>query len=93
MPNTPTLLIDLRPPDLRHAQPLPAHLNSRAIGLDEIEAGTHGLTAADGPLLVVCERGIRSSLAARFLRADGLEAEHLAGGVGALLGGQLPTNS
>ena len=52
--------------------------------LAQIEEGEHGLSADDGPLIVVCERGVRSTLAARFLRADGLEAVALPGGVPAL---------
>lgn len=80
-------VIDLRPAELRFAQPLEA-LTARpvlAVSLDQIEDGAHGLTTASGPLLVICERGVRSGLAARYLRADGLEAEAYPGGVPALL--------
>lgn len=82
-----SLLIDLRPPELRAAHPLDGQTDCavQAVSLEQIEAGTHGLTPAHGPLLVVCERGVRSALAARYLRADGLDAEHVAGGVAALL--------
>jgi rhodanese-related sulfurtransferase len=79
-------IIDLRPEALRLAQPLLALVPNpvRALSLEQIEDGGHGLNAADGPLLVICERGIRSGLAARFLRADGLDATAYAGGVPAL---------
>jgi rhodanese-related sulfurtransferase len=82
-----SLLIDLRPAHLRAAQPLEGRTPHalRVVSLEEIEAGHHGLRPADGPLLLVCERGVRSSLAARYLRADGLEAEHVTGGVATLL--------
>lgn len=79
-------LIDLRPEPLRRP-PLPdltAH-TVRVVSLDDIENGSHGLTRDLGPLLVVCERGVRSALAARYLRADGLDADAYPGGVPALL--------
>ena len=80
-------LIDLRPAELRFAQPL-EHLTAlpvQAVSMRQIEDGTHGLTPQSGPLLVVCERGLRSGLAAKYLRADGLDASAYAGGVPALL--------
>ena len=79
-------LIDLRPPELRFQEPL-ERLSARPIvpvTLAQIEEGNHGLTADLGPLLVICERGVRSGLAARFLRADGLDATAYPGGVPAL---------
>ncbi|MFC4452733.1 rhodanese-like domain-containing protein [Deinococcus sonorensis] len=81
------LLIDLRPEPLRVRGPLEPLVPNRvrAVTLEQIEAGTHGLTPDLGPLLVICERGIRSGLAARFLRSDGLDAEAYPGGVPALL--------
>ncbi len=86
LPGPDVTLIDLRSAALRAAQPL-AELPNRtlAISLDDIEEGAHGLTPDLGPLLVVCERGVRSTLAARLLRADGLSASAYAGGVPALL--------
>ncbi|GGM09507.1 rhodanese-like domain-containing protein [Deinococcus aerophilus] len=80
-------VIDLRPADLRSALPLAAMtpLPVRAVTLDQIENGEHGLTPDLGPLVVVCERGVRSRLAARYLQADGLEASAYPGGVPALL--------
>ncbi len=80
------LIIDLRPDALREAEPLSSLLPnpSRAVSLAAIEEERHGLTSADCPLVVICERGIRSTLAARLLRSDGLEAQAYAGGVPAL---------
>ncbi|MCD0156463.1 rhodanese-like domain-containing protein [Deinococcus sp. 6GRE01] len=78
-------LIDLRPEPLR--RPLLSGLTAqpvRVVSLDDIETGAHGLTRDLGPLLVVCERGVRSALAARYLRADGLDASAYPGGVPAL---------
>ncbi|WP_221089815.1 rhodanese-like domain-containing protein [Deinococcus aquaedulcis] len=83
-------LIDLRPAALREAEPLEG-LTERpvlAVSLDEIEAGRHGLTPVQGPLVVICERGVRSGLAAEYLRADGLDAQAYPGGVPALKAGQ-----
>ena len=80
---TPDLtLIDLRAEAARRAEPLPHTGGRRALilSLDEVEEGAHGLTPASGPLLVVCERGTRSQLAARYLRADGLDAQAWPGG-------------
>ena len=86
MPPEDQLVIDLRSAALRETEPLSALIPNalRAVSLEQIEEGQHGLTPADGPLTVICERGIRSTLAARFLRADGLEAAAYAGGVPAL---------
>ena len=56
----------------------------RAVALEAIEGGTHGLGPELGPLVVICERGARSGLAARFLQADGLDAAAYPGGVPAL---------
>ena len=80
------LIIDLRPDALREAEPLSSLLPnpSRAVSLAAIEEERHELTSADGPLVVICERGVRSTLAARLLRSDGLEAQAYAGGVPAL---------
>ena len=86
LPPSDATLIDLRSDALRAATPLPPLPNRTLIlSLDEIEEGAHGLTAAAGPLLVVCERGVRSTLAARLLRAEGLAASAYEGGVPALL--------
>lgn len=80
-------VIDLRPEDLRRREPLGRlTLNPvRAVSLDAIEDGTHGLSPDLGPLVVICERGVRSGLAARYLQADGLEVTAYPGGVPALV--------
>ncbi|MFC5848127.1 rhodanese-like domain-containing protein [Deinococcus petrolearius] len=75
-------ILDLRAGAARQAHPLAPAAGRRVLvlGLDEVEDGTHGLTPASGPLVVVCERGARSQLAARYLRADGLDAQAWPGG-------------
>ncbi|MFC4425467.1 rhodanese-like domain-containing protein [Deinococcus navajonensis] len=79
-------LVDLRPEALRRGRPLDAlGLPVIALQLQAIEDGEHGLSREHGPLLVVCERGARSGLAARYLQADGLDAQAHPGGVDALL--------
>ncbi|GGQ99148.1 rhodanese-like domain-containing protein [Deinococcus ruber] len=85
-------LIDLRSEQARAAQPLTLPSRVLAVSLAQIEEGTHGLTPDLGPLLVVCERGARSGLAARLLRADGLDAQAYVGGVGGLLGAEKDKN-
>lgn len=79
-------LIDLRPAELRVREPLErlTSLPIVAVTLEAIENGTHGLHPELGPLVVICERGVRSGLAARYLQADGLEASAYPGGVPAL---------
>lgn len=81
-------VIDLRPADLRSREPLErlTALPVLAVSLESVENGTHGLGVGLGPLVVVCERGVRSGLAARYLRADGLDASAYPGGVPALVG-------
>ncbi len=83
-------LIDLRPAALIAAEPL-ASLSGIVLSLEvipltlkQIEENTYDLSAISGPLLVICEQGIRSSLAARYLKADGFEASAYAGGLPAL---------
>ena len=86
LPDSHLTLIDLRSSELRAAVPLPPLPNRvLAVSLLDIEEGTHGLSPAAGALLVICERGVRSGLAARLLRADGLDASAYEGGVPALL--------
>ena len=88
LPAPDVTLIDLRSAELRAAAPLPALPNRvLAVSLEQIEEGQHALTRGVGPLLVICERGVRSTLAARMLRADGLDASAYEGGVPALLRG------
>ena len=86
LPAPDVTVLDLRSAELRAALPLPALPNRVVVvSLGEIEVGQHALTSDLGPLLVVCERGVRSMLAARMLRADGLDASAYEGGVPALL--------
>lgn len=66
-------IIDLRSAEQREAQPLP-EAQVIPLLLDDIEEGLAPLPAV-GTYLVVCERGARAALAARYLRADGLNAE------------------
>ena len=50
--------------------------------LAPLEDLRHGeLVLGDGPFLVVCEKGPRSSEAARFLQSRGAKAEYLGGGL------------
>ncbi|MFC6591176.1 rhodanese-like domain-containing protein [Deinococcus lacus] len=79
-------VIDLRPQELRFADPLERLISARVqpVSLAAIEAGEHGLTPELGHLTVICERGLRSGLAAQYLRADGLDAAAYPGGVPAL---------
>ncbi|SEJ22337.1 hypothetical protein SAMN04488058_10531 [Deinococcus reticulitermitis] len=64
-------VIDLRRPEERERAPLPG---SVALTLEEIEDGAHGLRPEQGPFTVICTLGTRADLAARYLRADGLDA-------------------
>lgn len=68
-------VIDLRLPEQRAARPLASSRPVLALSLEAIEDGLHDLTAQAGPFVVVCDQGTRASLAARYLRADGLDAD------------------
>lgn len=68
-------IVDLRAEAERLARPLPPGIRSRSLSLDTIEEGQHGLSPGSGTYLVVCQQGSRAALAARYLRADGLNAE------------------
>ncbi len=76
-------VVDLRAAELRFREPLEKLLPNPVtpLSLDAIENGQHNLT---GEVVVVCERGVRSPLAARYLQADGVRATHYPGGVPAL---------
>ena len=76
-------VVDLRPAELRFRDPLEKLVPNPVVPLtlEAIENGEHSLS---GEVVVVCERGIRSTLAARFLQADGVQARHYPGGVPAL---------
>jgi adenylyltransferase/sulfurtransferase len=71
--------VDVRPADERATPPLPGALN---ISLTDVADGTaaRALTAVPGPVAVYCHNGIRSLVAARQLRAQGVDAHHLVGG-------------
>ncbi|RJF73295.1 MULTISPECIES: rhodanese-like domain-containing protein [Deinococcus] len=75
-------IIDLRP--AQAGEPLAGRLPVVRLSMDDIEEGRHALTPAGGPYLVVCERGAHAGLAARYLRADGLNAEAWTGTPAAL---------
>lgn len=83
LPDAAVTVIDIRPQELRWAQPLDALLPNPVIisSLERIERKQHGLT---GTVVVVCEIGLRSNVAAMYLRADGVHASHVPGGVRAL---------
>ncbi|RTR29454.1 rhodanese-like domain-containing protein [Deinococcus radiophilus] len=86
LPSDATLL-DLRPQELRFADPLERILPSYPVTVLTLQAIEHGeYQPADlaGPVVVVCERGVRSPLAAQLLQADGVDAQAYPGGVPAL---------
>lgn len=80
------LLVDLRPQELRFREPLERLISNevKVLTLDDIERGEHGLRGDPREVVVICERGLRSSLAAKYLQADGVPAGHYPGGVPAL---------
>lgn len=67
-------LIDLRPAAQRTALSLPGSRPVLNLTLEAIEEGSTQLSKQES-YLVICERGPRSALAARYLRADGINAE------------------
>ncbi len=75
--------VDVRPPDKRHT-PLP--FPAEWIPLEKIQKGEHGLPRV--PLLLVCEKGLLSQVAALYLEAEGYEAMSLEGGLQALTQGK-----
>ncbi|MDM7324612.1 MAG: rhodanese-like domain-containing protein [Thermus sp.] len=72
-------VVDVRPADSRRT-PLP--FPAEWVPLEKIQAGKHGLPTV--PLLLVCEKGLISQVAALFLEAEGYEAMSLEGGLRAL---------
>ncbi|AFZ68286.1 rhodanese-like domain-containing protein [Deinococcus peraridilitoris] len=76
-------IVDIRAQELRFREPLEKLLANPVVpmSLERIEKKNHGLS---GRVVVVCEVGLRSNVAAMYLRADGLDAEHLPGGARAL---------
>ena len=73
-------VVDIRPQELRWKEPLEAFVSNEILvsSLEKIEKGGHGIT---GRVVVVCEIGVRSRVAAMYLLADGVDASHLPGGV------------
>ncbi|TBH21781.1 rhodanese-like domain-containing protein [Thermus thermamylovorans] len=76
-------VVDVRPQD-RRTTPLP--FPADWVPLERIQRGEHGLPRE--PLLLVCERGILSQVAALYLEAEGYEAMSLEGGLLALTEGR-----
>ncbi|WP_110885188.1 rhodanese-like domain-containing protein [Deinococcus yavapaiensis] len=74
------VVVDIRPQELRWKDPLETLIPNEILvsSLEKIEKGGHGIT---GRVVVVCEIGVRSRVAAMYLLADGVEATHLPGGV------------
>lgn len=73
-------VIDIRPQELRWKDPLERLVPNEIVvsSLEKIEKGGHGFT---GRVVVVCEIGVRSRVAAMYLLADGVDASHVPGGV------------
>ena len=69
-------LIDVREPFERAIVSIPG---DRAIHLDDLLADP--ARAGEGPVVLYCKTGVRSARAARALRAAGIDARSLAGGV------------
>uniref|UniRef100_A0A7C5REN9 Rhodanese-like domain-containing protein n=1 Tax=Thermus caliditerrae TaxID=1330700 RepID=A0A7C5REN9_9DEIN len=76
-------VVDVRPPDRRQT-PLP--FPAEWIPMERIQKGEHGLPKV--PLLLVCEKGLLSQVAALYLEAEGYEVMSLEGGLLALTGGK-----
>lgn len=79
------LVVDVRPAD-RRSTPLP--FAAEWVPLEKIQKGEHGLPRR--PLLLVCEKGLLSQVAALYLEAEGYEAMSLEGGLQALTQGSSP---
>lgn len=75
-------VVDVRPAE-RRTTPLP--FPAEWVPLEKIQKGEHGLPRV--PLLLVCERGLVSQVAALYLEAEGYEAMSLEGGLQALTEG------
>ena len=74
---SPPLVIDVRTPE-EYAQ---GHIpQARLIPLARLEASFRTLPA-DQPIVCVCRSGSRSGVATRLLRASGLQARNLVGGM------------
>ncbi|SDE97611.1 Rhodanese-related sulfurtransferase [Thermus arciformis] len=76
-------VVDVRPEEKRKT-PLP--FPALWVPLEKIQKGEHGLPRV--PLLLVCEKGLLSQVAALYLEAEGYEAMSLEGGLEALTKGK-----
>ncbi|AEV16120.1 hypothetical protein TCCBUS3UF1_10740 [Thermus sp. CCB_US3_UF1] len=76
-------VVDVRPAE-RRTSPLP--FAADWVPLEKIQKGEHGLPRV--PLLLVCEKGLLSQVAALYLEAEGYEAMSLEGGLQALTEGR-----
>ncbi len=74
------LVVDVREPEAFRQGSLPGAVN---LPLARLARGDYRLLA-DRPLLVVCERGQKSQLAALYLKADGFSPYVLLGGLSAI---------
>lgn len=72
-------VLDVRPEAARRRDPVPG---AEPLDLDELRAGAVPGGPHDQPLLLVCERGLVSELAALYLEDEGFrDVRHLAGGL------------
>ncbi|AWM39719.1 hypothetical protein GobsT_19220 [Gemmata obscuriglobus] len=76
--NMPVVLLDVRQPDEHAFCALP---NSLFIPLGELAGRVKEVPADGTPVVVYCHHGVRSLTGAAILRAAGLEALSLAGGI------------
>ncbi len=74
------LVVDVREPEAFRQGSLPGAVN---VPLDAIAKKRYELPRGK-PLLLVCQLGQKSSLAALYLEADGFEAYVLEGGLGSM---------
>lgn len=81
-------VIDVREPDEHRASAIPGSVN---IPRNDLADAVSGLDA-DVPIVVYCETGARSALAAAFLREHGHPTLNLEGGIRSWLRGQPPAN-
>ena len=81
-------VLDLRPAAARAKGELPG---AQGLLLDELQAGNVPDAPRDEPLVLVCERGLISELAALYLEAEGFrDVRHLTGGLRAWRAGRGP---
>ncbi|PZQ88188.1 MAG: sulfurtransferase [Leifsonia xyli] len=71
------VLVDVRSPQEWKAEHAPA---ARHIPLDQLDRRA-GSLPADTPIVVMCHSGVRSARGAAILRAQGVDAHSLRGGI------------